>query len=189
MAKDGDWWQCPGCRLRVQPSVPTEEQRAETAAAFRAWRHLLSVVGQLHNLGYEQARIVPFIVDTPGGGDWQCAIAPARFLEGAGTDSVKSDFPHVIGRGWRGYQPMFASAATLLRAFPRLAELCLCRDRAYVEWYRDMLRLTAPDGVVYAWAYWDRPERTATDPWRVLRLHGGVETSVPPPPPVDAENE
>ena len=40
----------------------------ERRAAIQQWRHLLSAVAELHQLGYERARIVPFIVDTARSG-------------------------------------------------------------------------------------------------------------------------
>jgi hypothetical protein len=148
------------------------------------------MVADLHQSGYEYARIVPFIVDTPGGGDWTCIIAPATYispLNGAVIDErsgpSRSEFPYFIGRGWRGYSPQFDSAENLLSACPKLAEQYLGRDQEYVAWYQEMLRLTEPDGVIYAQSYLDDDAHRPLNPIRVFGLEGEREHQVPPPPP------
>src|SRR5579884_3725518 len=77
---EDNWQECPNCRSRFQKYIPSPEQRAESRAAFREWHRVLSVVAELHELGYECTRIVPFVVDTAGGGDWHCIMAPAAMI-------------------------------------------------------------------------------------------------------------
>jgi hypothetical protein len=166
---------------------------------FRQSRHVLLVVAELHERGYERARVCPFIADTAGGGDWQCIIAPAAMVSPAhgarlgghadwwaGTHPPGRDFPYYFGRAWRGEQPAFDTAETLIRAYPRLAREGLGRDREYVEWYRDMLQRTEPDGVVYAGAYWDGNEDDPVTRLRVLGPDGERDVLVPLPPPGSA---
>ena len=192
---EDDWEECPKCRLRTRPYTPSSEESAETRAAFQHWRHLLLVVAELHKLGHEHARIVPWIEDTPGGGDWHCIIAPATMISpshGAridehidwwrGTCPPGEDFPYFLGRGWRGYQPTFDSTESLLRAYPKLAKQCLARDREYAEWYREMLQTTQPDGVVYACAYWDEDKTPPINRMRVLSPKGELDVLVSLPP-------
>ena len=147
-------------------------------------------MADLHKLGYECARVAPSIVDTPGGGDWLCIIAPASMISpshGAVIDraawdsSPGEEFPSYAGRAWRQSQPVFDSAENLLRAFPVLAELSLGRDGDYVAWYREMLRVTEPDGIIYArkWSD-DQIPQTGT---RAFGADGELEVLVPLPPP------
>jgi len=170
------------------------EQRAKTRAATQQARHLLLVVADLHKLGYECARVVPSIEDTPGGGDWYCIIAPASMISpshGAIMDSRAAwrpcsppgeDFPYYAGRGWRKHQPIFDSAENLLRTFPKLAEQSLGRDGEYVAWYREMLRMTEPDGIIYSRTWWDDDKIPQTG-MRAFGADGELDVLIPLPPP------
>ena len=170
------------------------DERAKTRAAIQQARHLLLVVADLHKLGYECARIVPSIEDTAGGGDWYCIIAPASMISpshGAIIDSRAAwrpctppgeDFPYYAGRAWRQFQPIFDSAENLLRAFPRLAQQSLGRDWEYVAWYLDMLRLTEPDGIIYA-RKWCDDESIPQTGMRVFYAETELEVWAPLPPP------
>jgi hypothetical protein len=183
---------CQGCHRYF----PSAEERAETRAMFRQIRHVLLVVAELHARGYELARICPFTVDTAGGGDWQCIIAPAAKVSPAhgarldertdwwdGPRPLGRDFPYYFGRCWRGEQPYFDTAEALIRAHPRLAREGLGRDPEYAEWYRDMLQRTEPDGVVYARGYLDSDKDEPLNGMRVLTPDGERDVLVPLPPP------
>ena len=122
---------------------------------------MLLIVADLHKLGYECARVAPSIEDTPGGGDWLCIIVPASMISPSHGAMISSaawrrccdpgeDFPFYYGRVLRQSQHIVDSAENLLRAFPRLAEQSLGRDAEYVAWYREMLRMTEPEGIIYA---------------------------------------
>jgi hypothetical protein len=190
------WSRCTKCRLRFQPYTPSAEERAESREAVRQWRRLLLTVGELHRLGFEQTRIVPWIADTAGGGDWTCTLAPAAMISAengaaldprlawwGGPSPLGKHFPYFIGRGWREYRPAFDSAENLLRSFPKLAEHCTGRDGDYVAWYRDMLRLTEPDGIVYASAWWGGADALPPGRLRAFNAEGKLDVRVPPPPP------
>ncbi len=186
---------CRACRRYF----PSPDECDEVRATFRQWRHLLFLVAELHALGYERARVVPWIEDTAGGGDWHCIIAPASMISPAhgarideriawwgGPSPPGRDFPYYIGRGWRGLPgmpPGFDSAHNLARGYPKLAEQCLGRDLEYVEWYRGMLQTTGPDGVVYASAFWDHDDPRPIAYVRVIGAEGKRDTVVPLPPP------
>jgi hypothetical protein len=168
---------------------------------FRQWRHLLLVIAELHKLGHECARVVPFTVDTAGGGDWHCIVAPAAMTSPShggkihehidwwgGTCPPGRDFPYLMGRavlpGMSDWPHGFESAENMIRAYPKLAEQCLGRDRGYVDWYRNMLQTTEPDGVIFfgpaCWEHKDSP----IDRTRVLTAEGECDVAVPLPPPL-----
>ena len=178
---------------------PSSEQRAMAHAATQQARHLLLIVADLHKLGYECARVAPSIEDTPGGGDWYCLIVPASMISpshGAIIDKHAElrgclppgrDFPNYVGRGWQQprFQNIFDSAENLLRAFPKLAEQSLGRDREYVAWYREMLRMTEPDGIIYARSWSDDEEIPQTG-MRAFGTDAQFEVLLPLPPPAKA---
>ena len=190
---------CPTCRRYY----PSPEESASVRALFARWRDLLLVVAGLHRLGYELARVVPWIEDTPGGGDWHCIIAPADMISpshGAEIDERISwwggdnppgrDLPYVIGRGWRDLPvlpPSFASAGDLVANFPKLAESSFGRDASYVGWYRETLEATGPDGVIYTSAPWDRDDPPVSQV-RALGPEGRREVQFLPPPPGTASS-
>ena len=169
---------------------PSSERRANARAAIRQARQVLLVVANLHKLGYECARVCPSIVDTAGGGDWSCLIVPASLVSpshGAMIDTQADwegeDYPSYAGRAWRlpEFQGMFDSAESLLREFPRLAEQGLGPDPEYVAWYREMLRMTEPDGIIYArkWSDGDKIPQTGM---RAFGADPELEVLVPLPP-------
>jgi hypothetical protein len=92
------------------------------------------------------------------------------------------DFPYYVGRAWRQFQPIVDSAENLLRAFPRLAEQSLGRDGEYVAWYREMLRMTEPDGIIYARRWWEDDKIPQTG-MRAFLADAQLEVLVPLPPP------
>jgi hypothetical protein len=92
------------------------------------------------------------------------------------------DFPYYLGRGWRECGPIFDSAENLLREFPRLAEQSLGRDPEYVAWYREVLRMTEPDGIIYAHR-WSDDEETAQRGMRAFGADAELDVLVPLPPP------
>jgi hypothetical protein len=184
--------ECQSCRRYY----PSPEERAKTRAMFGQWRQLLLAVAELHKQSYECARIIPFVVDTAGGGDWHCIVAPAALISpahGAQIDkhidwwskpcSPGMDFPYIMGRAY--WEPPFEpiSAEDLIRRYPKLAELCLGRDGDYVEWYQLMLQATAPDGVIYDRAECWGEEDLPGNRMRVLTPEGARDVLVPLPPP------
>ena len=189
-----------GTRNSTTVDDPSSEQRAKALAATQQARHLLLIVADLHKLGYECARVAPSIEDTPGGGDWYCHIVPAsmispshgaiidRHADWRGCRPPGGDFPYYVGRGWQlqRFRSIFGSAENLLRAFPRLAEQSLGRDREYVAWYREMLRMTEPDGIIYARS-WSDDEETPQTGMRAFATDAQLEILVPLPPPGEAQ--
>ena len=113
------------------------------------------------------------------------AMIDERVSWWGGASPLGRDFPYCIGRCFRGLDGVlpFGSAFELIRAYPELAKQCLGSDGAYVGWYRDMLRVTGPDGVIYASAYWDHDEPNPISHIRVLGAEGKRAVQVPLPPP------
>jgi hypothetical protein len=144
---------------------------------IRECRRLLLTVGDLHRLGYEQARIRPFITDTAGGIDWHCIVAPAS---SSGDESRSAYF---IGRGWSLYE-FYHNAEAFLACSPELAPRWLGSDPLYAQWYRDMLRATEPGGLVYFGAWWDYHQPPPADSVRGFTAEGAqILLPLPPPPP------
>ncbi len=103
-----------------------------------------------------------------------------------GTCPLRRDFPYLVGRavlpGMSDWPHGFDSVENLSRAYPKLAEHCLGRDRGYVDWYRNMLQTTEPDGVIFFRACWDQKD-SPINRTRVLTAEGECDVAVPLPPP------
>jgi hypothetical protein len=148
-------------------------------------RRLLYMVRELHAMGYEQLRIAPFVA--PSGLFWRlsiCAASNTRPEHGA-TIRDFDQAAHYSSGGedryfdWedaRGDSPG-ELAQKFVERFPDLAEAGKGGDPAYVSWYEEMLRLTEPDGLPYAYADWPAP----TD--RLNIYHGSMDVEIPLPPP------
>jgi hypothetical protein len=160
-------------------------------------RHVLLAVAELHASGYERARVAPRIADNPCGGVWKCEIVPVSVISrkhGAiigerGTCVPGREFPFYSSSHWRYYYRVVGDspkeyAEHLLAAFPQLAEQSLGSDTEYAQWYREMLRMTEPEGIVFAHAWHDCYERPALDCMPVF--NAGEEVTVPLPPPGQA---
>ena len=121
---------------------------------------------------------------------WRCAVAPAAAFQSADTALLRTDVDvsqlalytsadEDVSFGWADAVAATASelATLFLERFPRLAGAGAGRDPAYSAWYREMLDLTAPDGLPYAYADW------LTDAARLAVVGLGQEGTVPLPPP------
>jgi hypothetical protein len=153
-------------------------------------------VSELHKLGYERTRIAPQIGDSPGGGVWECEIVPVTMIsrqhgaviaESAGDD-CGTDFPFWTSRQWRSPRPHpiisdspAESATRLLQEYPELALQGVGSDTEYAEWYDDMLKMTEPEGVIFAKAWYDAFKAPAVDGMRVLNAPEGLIVPLPPP--------
>jgi hypothetical protein len=157
-------------------------------APHEAARRTLLMVAELHRLGYERLRIAPGM--SPSGMHWRCAVAPAAAFQSADTALLRTDVDvsqlalytsadEDVSFGWADAVAATASelATLFLERFPRLAGAGAGRDPAYSAWYREMLDLTAPDGLPYAYADW------LTDAARLAVVGLGQEVTVPLPPP------
>jgi hypothetical protein len=156
-------------------------------------RHLLTAVEDLHKLGLQLVRVVPHLADSAGGGRWWCWLVPAeltapshgaRFASSA-PPSRRLGYPFFPGDAhWRSIDfPASPSetAARILEMYPQLAERGRGSDGPYVRWYSEMLRLTAPDGLIISSAYHDGGQQTGLDEMRVVGGRRAVETVHLPP--------
>lgn len=110
-------------------------------------------------MGYQQLRIAPELA--PSGGYWRCKFVPASMIStdhGAICDiSVKLVPQYTSGQKedyfeWgdtAGNSPTELAQKFIAR-FPQIVEASRGDDNEYVAWYTEMLRVTEPDGTIYA---------------------------------------
>lgn len=168
---------CGGCghplpdHLRASPQVIAAERRARAQGnpsgpppderSLRC-RHLLLAIGALHQQGYQLIRVAPILRDTAGGYQWLCSVVPAQ-LTHPERGSMLDDSISFFGVAKLGYlvypfidnfhyfDPLVSpddNAQTIVQHFPKLAEHGKGIDDPYASWYADMLRLTAPYGLI-----------------------------------------
>lgn len=185
----------PSASAAALPDPPTEPIPApdpsgsdEAVRITMNCRRVLSMVQELHRRGYERLRIAPSM--SPSGVYWRCSIVPvARIRRDHGAEAaVPQSEKCFYGSGQ--YERFFdwpdaerdsttALADKFLQRFPDLAAEGKGEDPDYVRWYDEMLRLTAPRGVVYAFADWTVPD----DRLPVAGDEDANEVMVPLPPP------
>ena len=145
------------------------------------------MVAELHKLGYEGLRATPFM--SPSGCYWRCCIVPAcltshehgaRLAENAVYESLprysSGDEDNYFG--WANMKPKtpLILAKRFLVEFPNFAEQGKHPDPAYARWFADILELTAPIGMVYAFGDWEPPvDRMLTE-----FCNEGVVVPLPP---------
>lgn len=147
-------------------------------------RRLLHMVGELHAMGYECLRIAPSVA--PSGLFWRLSICAAdNTLPEHGAEIHDFDrAAHYSSGGERRYFDWTDAADDAPRQlaekfvarFPILAEQGKGSDPDYVRWYLDMLRMTEPDGLMYAYADWDSPKD------HLGIFYGSKDVKIPLPP-------
>jgi DNA-binding transcriptional ArsR family regulator len=154
-------------------------------------RRVLVMVQELHRRGYEQLRVAPGI--SPSGLHWRCSIVPVDWVRrdhgalavgggvlaacyGSGQGARFFDWPDAE------HDAPVALAGKFLDRFPDIASRGRGSDPEYARWYAGMLRATAPDGLIYAYADWDLPED------HIPVLGCTSEVKIPLPPPGGAES-
>lgn len=164
--------------------------------SIQSCRHLLLAVRTLHEMGHELLRVVPQLLDSPGGGRWCCGLVPAGQI--SVTHGARLDANHSVLRlerqGYPTYpmgkvlsiidptSPLDRIATRILELYPDLSMESQGRDAAYGNWYREMLQATEPEGLIIA-AHWG--DSIQPPPTEFLRVVGGRSKvdQVPPPPP------
>ena len=141
---------------------------AELLTAATNARRLLLMVAELHKLGYEGLRATPFM--SPSGCYWRCCIVPAcltslehgaRLAENVDYETLprysSGDEDNYFG--WANMKPKSPSllAKRFILVFPNFVQQGKHPDPAYARWFADMLELTAPIGVIYAFGDWEPP--------------------------------
>jgi hypothetical protein len=74
------------------------------------------------------------------------------------------------------------TARRILELYPRLAQHGQGNDAAYALWYSEMLRLTEPDGLIFATAFYDGLKPPPGD--RIRFLGAKSRSVIVPLPPV-----
>jgi endonuclease/exonuclease/phosphatase family metal-dependent hydrolase len=149
---------------------------------FSACRTLLEMVQVLHQRGYERIRINPGMA--PSGCYWRCGILPASM-----TVRGRSDIGYVEparyssgqGKKYFGWTDTISDspetlATKFVERFLSLAREGFGRDPAYASWYSRMLKETAPDGFIYAFADYPVPKDHLP-----VQNKPGMEIPLPPP--------
>jgi hypothetical protein len=150
-----------------------EELRAseqEEVEGYRFFRELLEMVECLHRRGYERLRCEPY-----------CGCKPRLQLRVAGqrepvlTRSICDgrEFFRRLDDGVQGRKVRRGAtpeklADLFLVAFPDLAQRTLGPSPRYTAWYRKVMRLTAPDGIIEIF--------TNTDPYDCCRAYFPLTT-------------
>jgi hypothetical protein len=129
-------------------------------------RRLLYMVRELHGMGYQQLRIEPAVA--PSGLFWRLSVFAASNSDPDHSMRMRNrdDGAHYSsGAGNRYFDWEDAAddsppelAQKFIERFPALVAAGNGRDPGYVRWYEDMLRVTEPDGLPYAYADWPTPE-------------------------------
>ena len=158
------------------------------------WRRFLLMVRELHLRGYERFRACPYNYPLA----WRCPVVPKHWVQtrhGGVVASVAGQFPVLHSGNWTYtgaslQQPyewegaFFDTPAQLaqrfLIAFPELTGAGWGTDQAYVDWYAQLLRATAPFGLPYAFGEFE-PERQEL----YVQFHTDLR-AYPLPPPGDA---
>lgn len=167
-----------------------------TGMCLSPHRRILLMVRELHLMGYEQLRAVPYMYPIA----WRCPVVPATWTRrehGGEVDGHLGGIPKLLtggeGRrytyssgdaqrpfGWDGAP--FATprelAERFVRELPHIAWAGWGPDEAYVAWYEEMLAQTVPNGLTYSHGDYDEP--TLRD---ALYATGcGVQRIALPPP-------
>jgi hypothetical protein len=154
-------------------------------------RRLLHMVRELHAMGYEQLRIAPNVA--PSGLFWRLSICAASNTRPEHGAAIR-DFHQAAHYSSGGLKKYFdwddaandsprELARKFVERFPDLAEAGKGSDPEYVRWYEEMLRVTEPDGLPYAFADWPAP----TD--RLNIYHGSMDIEIPLPPPAQGAGD
>lgn len=118
-------------------------------------RRLLLMVHELHRMGYQRLRIVPGM--SPSGCHWRCTVVLA-----AAPEERVARYSTGEGRAYFGWEDAEADgpaelAEKFVERIPAQAARGHGPDEAYVRWYVDMLKQTAPLGLPITFADWDLP--------------------------------
>lgn len=108
-------------------------------------RLLLETIGELHQLGYGKLKIYCYFKD--GSGPWRDALFADIRLPSSMQDIKSSRLRIPLSLGSRSDTP-HDLAKNIIASNPQLLVSALGCDETYVKWYANMLKLTAPDGVL-----------------------------------------
>ena len=153
-------------------------------------RRLLYMVSELHDMGYQQVRIAPAVA--PSGLFWRlsiCAASNTRPDHGAEMQVWDKGVHYSSGGGdeyfgWRDTANDSPNdlAQKFIERFPDLATEGKGDDPDYARWYKEMLEVTEPDGLLCAYADWPVPRD------RLTLFHGSMDIEISLPPPAIGSN-
>jgi hypothetical protein len=194
------WMQPDEAHRRISASKGAESRQrdlgllaAATEICVSPYRRILLMVRELHHMGYEQMRAAPYLYPIA----WRCPVVPAAWTwreHGGLFDNMIELMPEPGGQGQRltyssgdrqrpfGWEDLhFTSpkklAERFIKTFPQVASMAWGPDESYVSWFEDMLRLTGPNGLVYAQGEYQPPL-----PDMLYATHCQVERVAAPPP-------
>lgn len=162
----------------------------------REYRKVLQMVGELHVRGYQRLRILPYMA--PSGMAWRCAIGPAALFSRDGLrldesgDFGETTVSYTSGAGgeyflWTdaAHETPSGLARLFIKRFPKIVTAAKGSDWTYAGWYVEVLGLTYPNLLPYAFADWDDPEEPEDENrrWRTIIIGTGKEVRIPVPPP------
>ena len=169
-----------------------EEQLKNFACCYK----ILQMVGVLHSRGYQRLRVFPYVREMW----WRCELAPAELFDPAKGACFESkpeyDEIGLVARvssaggshpfKWRqdiSPIPVERLADLFLLSFPAIARDSQGSDRAYAEWYQEMLMHTSP--LILPIAYYQ--DAYETEVYKTLRLgalvgEDGEDETMPLPP-------
>ncbi len=138
-----------------------DKLRADGLLGEQISRRIMEMVGELHKCGYESLYLDS--VMAPHGMSWRYQIGAMRDGRWPSTDC----WTHAGGQrcvegsvgGGRDQRIPWADvhdtvtvlAEKFVAVYPSLVYFGSVRNREYAGWYAEMLRLTAPDGVLIFW--------------------------------------
>jgi hypothetical protein len=166
-------------------------QTKRPASGPSTCRRVVLMVQELHKLGYGRLRLAPGMA--PSGMHWRGNVSPVSNISrqhGARTKDFRSHVARCTSGqgaqffGWSDAEDDSPAelAAKFLARFPDLAALGCGSDPEYERWYAEMVRATAPEGLVYAYSDWDD-----TDSGFLPALGMREEVRIPLPPPGEAD--
>jgi hypothetical protein len=143
------------------------------------------MVLELHRMGYQRLRVAPGL--SPSGMHWRCAVLSAGNAgRGHGARLLRHDeaahYSSSAGANYFGWGDAAQDsprqlAEKFVSRFPLIAEAGRGPDKPYADWYAEMIRLTEPSGLPYAYADWALPE----DRLPVGNDSGATSVQMPPP--------
>lgn len=121
-------------------------------------RLIMEMIGELHRMGYGKLKILCYVKE--GIGQWRSKI----FASDRWDDQSRNQMEPSVFE-WRPFGAESAKQASLkfleASSHRELLKKALGQDPVYVEWYAEMLKRTAPDGVLEM----ERPDD--------IEIHGG----------------
>jgi hypothetical protein len=168
----------------------TEKQ--DVQATRRRAQRVLSMVGELHKLGYQRLRISPGMA--PSGMDWRCLITPVDnvlrthgALVASHEEGVVARYSSAMSNRYFDWPDAAAASARELAAlfldrFPLIVRASVGEDWAYAGWYVQMLGVAENGHFPMAFNDWSDLSKAPVLPTISFSgAEGSPELPLPPP--------